>query len=111
MMPFKPCIEPKHDGAFLSEHPLTIIKSGKAPKVPWMLGLNGQDGAVRAAAVIDNAYLLGDLNDEFNRLAPMALLFDKVTKNPEKFAKKLRKFYFGDEPIDRKSKSKIIDVN
>lgn len=49
MIPFKPVIEPNLEGAFLTEHPTDIIKSGKASDVPWITGLNTEDGVLRAA--------------------------------------------------------------
>lgn len=49
MIPFKPVIEAKVEGAFLTEHPADIIKAGKAAAVPWVTGINTEDGALRAA--------------------------------------------------------------
>ncbi|KAF2885849.1 hypothetical protein ILUMI_20322, partial [Ignelater luminosus] len=46
MVPFKPVIEPDLEGAFLTEDPIHIIKSGKAAKVPIMTGLTSEDGAL-----------------------------------------------------------------
>lgn len=48
MIPFKPTVEHPHPGAFLPAHPFEIIKSGNATKVPWMTGVNTEDGALRA---------------------------------------------------------------
>lgn len=110
MIPFKPCIEPMHNGAFLTAHPLDIIKSGKVPRKPWMTGVNAQDGAIRSASIIANAYLWGDLNDEFDRLAPISLLYDKLGKNVSYITNKIRKFYFGNGPITKDSKSGITNV-
>ncbi|KAF2899651.1 hypothetical protein ILUMI_06511 [Ignelater luminosus] len=45
LIPFKPVIEPNIKGAFLTEHPIDIIKSGKAANIPFLLGLNSEDGA------------------------------------------------------------------
>lgn len=49
MIPFKPVIEPDLEGAFLTEHPVDIIKTGRAANVPWILGVNTDDGALRVA--------------------------------------------------------------
>lgn len=49
MIPFKPVIEPRVEGAFLTEHPADIIKSGKSAQIPWVTGINTEDGALRAA--------------------------------------------------------------
>lgn len=49
MIPFKPVIEPKVENAFITEHPTVIIKSGKCAKVPWITGMNTEEGVLRAA--------------------------------------------------------------
>lgn len=111
MIPFKPCVEPKHVGAFLSQHPIEIIKSGEAAKIPWMTGVNSDDGALRAVSILANAYLLRDFNDEFNRLVPISLLYDKLVENVEYITKKIRNFYFGKGPITSENKNDIINVS
>lgn len=49
MIPFRPVVEPNLDGAFLAEDPEEIIKSGKVAQVPWITGINTEDGTLRAA--------------------------------------------------------------
>lgn len=44
-MPFKPVIEPNIEGAFLSEHPMDIVKYGRAGNVTFMTGVTTDDGA------------------------------------------------------------------
>lgn len=49
MIPFRPVIEPNSAGAFLAENPEDIIKSGRSAQVPWITGINTEDGTLRAA--------------------------------------------------------------
>lgn len=49
MIPFRPVIEPNLEGAFLVEDPEEIIKSGRSAQVPWITGINTEDGTLRAA--------------------------------------------------------------
>lgn len=49
MIPFKPVVEPKVKDAFLTESPEVLVRSGKFAQVPWIVGLNTDDGALRAA--------------------------------------------------------------
>lgn len=49
MIPFKPVIEPNLPEAFLTEHPKDIIQAGNVANVPWMNGLNKDEGALRVA--------------------------------------------------------------
>lgn len=52
MIPFRPVIEPESDNAFLTEEPIDIIKSGKSAQVPWVTGINTDDGAIRSAGIL-----------------------------------------------------------
>lgn len=61
MIPFKPVVEHKHDGAFLTEHPIDTIKKGKQANVPLVVGLNTEDGALRAAGTKLKIILLYNL--------------------------------------------------
>lgn len=47
MIPFKPVIEPKHAGAFLTEHPLISVKQGRLVDIPWMTGTTSEEGALK----------------------------------------------------------------
>lgn len=50
MIPFRPVIEPPNtEHAFLPEDPEDVIKSGRSAQVPWITGINTEDGTLRAA--------------------------------------------------------------
>lgn len=51
MIPFKPVIEPKVQGAFMTEHPVETIASGKSTDVPMIIGLNTEDGGLKVAGM------------------------------------------------------------
>lgn len=46
---FKPVVEPKHAGAFLIEDPIETMKAGRAADVPWLNGVNSDEGALAVA--------------------------------------------------------------
>lgn len=60
--------------------------------------------------IFANNYLLGDLNDEFDRLVPISLLYDKTSNDVDATTRKIKQFYFNNEPLDETSQSKVIDV-
>lgn len=42
---FKPVIEAVNDNeAFLTEHPLDIVATGRAMRIPWMTGVVSHEG-------------------------------------------------------------------
>ena len=52
MIPFRPVIEPDHPGAFLKEDPAISLKTGRISDIPWMTGINSQEGAIKVASKI-----------------------------------------------------------
>ncbi|KAF2901295.1 hypothetical protein ILUMI_04893, partial [Ignelater luminosus] len=110
MIPFKPVIEPNVEGAFLTEHPTDIIKSGKASDVPWITGLNTEDGVLRAAAIYGNPHLVEDLDKDFNRVVSISLFYNETATNTDFIGKQIRKFYFGDKKIDNSTRFNVVDM-
>ncbi|KAF2902653.1 hypothetical protein ILUMI_03538 [Ignelater luminosus] len=108
-MPFRPVVEPNIEGAFITEHPIDIIRSGKSAKVPFITGINTEDGAIRSAGLYNNYSLIEELNRDFDRLAPMVFLYDNNPKKDE-ITKKIRKFYFGSKDIDNSTKTELTNL-
>jgi hypothetical protein len=44
-------MEKKHDGAFITQSPYKLIKDGKFKSVPWILGVNSEEGLLHAGGV------------------------------------------------------------
>lgn len=51
MIPFKPVVEPSYKDAFMTKEPKEVFKSGDFNQVPWIVGLNTEDGALRVAGL------------------------------------------------------------
>nr|QYA71947.1 carboxylesterase [Anoplophora glabripennis]QYA71999.1 carboxylesterase [Anoplophora glabripennis] len=107
MIPFKPVIEPKVEGAFMTEHPVEMIESGKSADVPMIIGLNTEDGGLKAAGMFENAHTIEEFDENFNKLAPLSLMYSKIVNDTNSVTKKLKEFYFSNEKLD---KSKIYDL-
>lgn len=129
MIPFKPVVEKKHKGAFLTEDPIDIIRAGKVAPVPWIIGINTEDGAIRAAGnslafytmplkyvfsikgIFGDPHFIGELDKQFNRLVPISLEYDKTSNQIDYVTEEIRKFYFGNETITNRSAAKVVDVS
>lgn len=109
MIPFKPVIEPNHEGAFISEHPIDIIKSGKAANIPFMTGITTEEGAIKTSSYFSNPSWIEDFDKEFNRVVPLSLQYDTQVDKDNK-SRKLRKFYFGDKTIDNTTKDELTNL-
>lgn len=104
-------IEPDHEGAFLSEHPVILLKTGQTANVPWLKGITSYDGLTFAVSLVTENYLVGDLNDRFDVLAPIALMLIELTRNITDVTDQIRKFYFGNEAITMDKRIDIVNVS
>lgn len=98
VMIFMPTIETNHRGAFLTDDPVSILKSGKYANVPWISGMNSEEGLYRAAYLYTKEDLLRDLNQDFSRI--MAITLNDKDPEFDRFGKQIRNFYFGNKTID-----------
>ncbi|KAL1491255.1 hypothetical protein ABEB36_011876 [Hypothenemus hampei] len=110
MIPFKPTVEPDIEGAFLTQHPIDIIRSGIIAKVPLIVGITTEDGALRGAGILNNEILLNELNSNFDELIPISLMYDKTALNVTKVTNEIRKFYFNNGEIDRTTQDELIKM-
>ncbi|KAK9870530.1 hypothetical protein WA026_008094 [Henosepilachna vigintioctopunctata] len=94
MIPFKPCVEPPSSEAFLTDTPANLFKQGKFEDVPWIVGLNTEDGLLRAAAFVGEPHLFNELDEDFNNKTSISLLYKPFAENPDLVGKQIRKFYF-----------------
>ena len=94
---FSPCVErDTGDGAFLTETPLNILKNGNYKKLPVLYGFGQMEGLLR----VDFFELWKHkMNEKFSDFLPPDLKFESDEER-EEVANKIKKFYFGDKPVD-----------
>nr|XP_033331335.1 venom carboxylesterase-6-like [Megalopta genalis] len=114
MIPFRPVVEPKHPGAFLTEDPAISSRNGRLMDIPWMTGVTSEEGSLVVPGLYTrrNGALVKKLNDDFLNIAPITLLFGQScpTKETKRIATEIREFYFGNSPIDNSTRFKLIDM-
>ncbi|KAG5328877.1 ESTF Esterase, partial [Acromyrmex heyeri] len=117
MIPFRPVIEPKHPGAFLIEDPLISVREGRLLDVPWMTGINSEEGAIKVAGIYGREQNVKELETNFDKIVPMSLLYDErynVTNEDlrNEITATIRNFYFGYNAIDytEYSRFKVVDM-
>ncbi|KAK4880590.1 hypothetical protein RN001_008736 [Aquatica leii] len=106
--PFQLIIETESNQAFLAEEPADIIKKDMAAKVPMMIGITSEDGAMFSADIYKNK-LEEDLDLRFNVVAPYLLAYEK-SSNKIEISEKVRSFYFGNNRIDDNSKNNVTKM-
>lgn len=114
MIPFRPVVEPKHPGAFLTEDPAISSRNGRMMDIPWMTGVTSEEGSIIAPGLYarNNGALVKKLNEDFVNIAPITLLFGQScpTKEIKRVATEIREFYFHDKPIDNSTRFSLIDM-
>ncbi|KAK5646892.1 hypothetical protein RI129_005356 [Pyrocoelia pectoralis] len=108
-MIFKPVIEPKLLGAFITDHPVDIIKSGAFSQVPYIIGLTTDDGALISAKIYNDYKSVKKFNDDFENVVPPLLSYNTLASR-KMISRKIKKFYFQDRPIDNDTKSDLTDM-
>ncbi|XP_017021111.1 esterase P-like [Drosophila kikkawai] len=109
---FGPVVEPADaPGAFLTQHPREVIKSGKFAQVPWVVTYTSEDGGYNAATLLEQNLTTGEtwiekLNDRWFDLAPYLLFYrdsKKTIRDMDDFSRKLRQDYLGDRRFSEES--------
>lgn len=92
---FGPMIETNSSNPFISEHPVDIIKSGRAYDVPWINSETSHEGLDPAAGFIFNSSWLYDLSMNWQKFAPTMLFFNATTpiSKQGEIADKIRSHY------------------
>ncbi|KAH8316737.1 hypothetical protein KR074_001570 [Drosophila pseudoananassae] len=102
---FGPVVEPSDvSGAFLTQTPEEVIKSGKFGQVPWLVSYLTEDGGFNAALLLEESYSGGPtwierLNDRWFDWAPYLLFYrdsEKTIQEIDDYSRKLRTEYLGD---------------
>ncbi|XP_013193079.2 carboxylic ester hydrolase [Amyelois transitella] len=104
---FSPCIERSDTGEepFLIDSPLNILKSGKFTKVPLLYGFANMEGLLR---VMLFETWKDDMNKKISDFLPADLTFDNEEQR-EEVATDIKKYYFGDKPVDESTMLGYID--
>lgn len=102
-VPFRPVIEMKHEGAFLTDEPEILLNNINSSIVPWLIGSVADEGCIKTSALYgrsDNQYK--DLDIKWNDVAQHTLFYDDIFNDNTRInvTSKIRKFYFDNKPID-----------
>ena len=99
--PFGPVVEKPGEGAFLTEEPLDILKSGKFSHVPLIIGYTSKEGIFFEAVrkILPGVKLISDFETE----VPHDLKLEKGSQKSKEVASKIQKFYFGEEKPSEKN--------
>lgn len=103
---FAPVIEKSFPGheAFIKEHPLSILKSGKFKQVSLMMGYTDGEGTMAMYPFLQNPSLYKEVDEHFEKFVPADLKM-----NTEEAVKKIKEFYFKNQPISVETQDQFTD--
>lgn len=92
------------DPPFLEQHPVDIAAAGLALDVPWMAGLNLNDGGFWAASIKASKQVEA-FDANLDTLAPLCFGFNETAKPEDlpEVMQEIREFYFGSNNISREN--------
>ncbi|XP_045761414.1 juvenile hormone esterase-like [Maniola jurtina] len=100
-----PCIERDiGEERFLHDSPINILKSGNFEKLPLLYGFTDMDGVLKFPQFYD---WIDEMNTNFSDFLPADLQF-KNQNEKEKIAQQIRRFYFGQKQISKKTAKEFI---
>ncbi|KAL7729708.1 hypothetical protein ACLKA6_014578 [Drosophila palustris] len=100
---FGPVVEPADSrDAFLSQHPMDIIRNGRFSQVPWLTSYTKEDGGYNAASLLvkqsNGREVIEELNSRWFELAPHLLFYRdsfKTIQEMDDHSRDLRQKYLG----------------
>nr|CAD7448142.1 unnamed protein product [Timema bartmani] len=107
-IPFPPTEELGAD-AFIPGDPMKLLKEGRFHKVPFIIGVNSAEGKLALTGMF-NCCDVVDIEKNFQRTVPWNLSLELGTQTSKDIADKLRKFYFGNKPVNEKTLQNYVDM-
>nr|CAD7568084.1 unnamed protein product [Timema californicum] len=107
-IPFPPTEELDAD-AFIPGDPIKLLKEGRFHKVPFIIGVNSAEGKLALTGMF-NCCDVVEIEKDFQRTVPWNLSLGLGTQTCKDIADKLRKFYFGNKPVNEKTVQNYVDM-
>ncbi|XP_056638299.1 juvenile hormone esterase-like [Diorhabda sublineata] len=95
---------------FLPAHPIQLITNGQFRKIPFITGQTKDEFSNIAFNVIHNQTLTKHMNEEFEKIAPIAFLYERETDFSKTVSKTLKTYYLNDKPVDNTQLAKLTQL-
>ncbi|XP_037078667.1 venom carboxylesterase-6-like [Pollicipes pollicipes] len=107
---YKPRVDAESPSPFLPENPYVVLKEGRFSRVPWMNGLNSEEGALTVALHAGAKKAPPYQSRDWNVWAKELLEITKVTADPAAVAQRIYKYYFGDDAVTDANRNLLADM-
>ncbi|CAG7836696.1 unnamed protein product [Allacma fusca] len=110
--PFAPSVERSFDDndKFFTDTPYSTQVKKRESDIPWVVGVNEDEGLFEAATVLISPQLRSDLNVDWHRIAPISLYFKETALEPDAVSNQIRAFYFGSSTVDLSSRKNLSNL-
>nr|CAD7263059.1 unnamed protein product [Timema shepardi] len=95
--------------AFIPGDPVKLLKEGRFHKVPFITGVTSAEGKL-ALSDIFNCCDVVKIEKDFQRIVPWNLSLELGTQTCKDIAYNLRKFYFGNKPVNEETLQNYVDM-
>jgi carboxylesterase type B len=82
------------EDAFIVEHPLEILAKGRAHRVPWMIGVNSDEGLLTSIAFYSSDHVMQSYEKVMDKRILRAFGLRHEVPNKEELALKAKEIYF-----------------
>ncbi|KAJ8888197.1 hypothetical protein PR048_007684 [Dryococelus australis] len=99
---FLPVLERESDGGeqYLTEDPIQQMLSGNFAQVPFITGMTQDEFAWRSLDVLRNDTWTEEINKEYERVYPIAFIYERGTERSRNITGELRSFYLHDMDVE-----------
>lgn len=114
MVNYKPMVEKPSANAFLSKHPVDILRTGDYRPVPMMFGRVPGEGGVRVVAIMESDKLRNEFNKDFYNLMVKFLEFPKKftpAQIKDKMDQIIHEYFDGEEELNNRTRQGFMDVS
>ncbi|KAJ8897937.1 hypothetical protein PR048_003295 [Dryococelus australis] len=94
---------------FLVASPWEMTKKGHFKKIPYITGVNKDEGLLAYMGCRDSTCLNG-VDRDFERVLPLNLGLQKGSEQSKRIAAQVRQFYFGDKNVSTETAQNYIDL-
>lgn len=112
--PFAVTVEPKHDGAFLTQKPIDILRLRQFQELPWVASATEAKGLYPAGEFMRHENYLPEINQDWDKIIPFILDFNLTipAKRIKNVSQKIREHYLGtNTKLDKATFSRFVDVS
>ncbi|KAF2904197.1 hypothetical protein ILUMI_01989 [Ignelater luminosus] len=109
LTPFSPVVEKPSSGAFITDYPYNLLKSGDIADLPWMTGSTTEEGIL---GILILGFQYDDLNKRWDTVLPYILSYEHTAFDSDKavVAHKIKEFYLDGKNVTEDNVQSFIKL-